>query len=241
MNRILNPFEYLSTGKALGWGLAGTLFSICLLTAVSWPVGDDLSKIVTILSSNLLLWIPLSLLLYVLALLFSPSRIRAVDIFATNLFAMLPTIVILGVLSVPSKWLGGLVCEPRSACEVMKLAGYNLIVILLSVSMAWSMVWGCFAYLVSANMKGWRGNFHLCHLLCFRQRRQPVADRLFEIKYRISCRAGLLCPAFFVPSRNRRPAIATGCIFFTNFFYLITYWKLMMCISVGNVVAVSGQ
>ena len=42
MNRILNPFEYLSTGKALGWGLAGTLFSICLLTAVSWPVGDDL-------------------------------------------------------------------------------------------------------------------------------------------------------------------------------------------------------
>ena len=131
MNRILNPFEYLSTGKALGWGLAGTLFSICLLTAVSWPVGDDLSKIVTILSSNLLLWIPLSLLLYVLALLFSPSRIRAVDIFATNLFAMLPTIVILGVLSVPSKWLGGLVCEPRSACEVMKLAGYNLIVILL--------------------------------------------------------------------------------------------------------------
>ena len=131
MNRILNPFEYLSTGKALGWGLAGTLFSICLLTAVSWPVGDDLSKIVTILSSNLLLWIPLSLLLYVLALLFSPSRIRAVDIFATNLFAMLPTIVIL-----------------------------------LSVSMAWSMVWGCFAYLVSANMKGWRGIsiFVICYV-----------------------------------------------------------------------------
>jgi len=24
-------------------------------------------------------------------------------------------------------------------------------------------------------------DFHLCHLLCFRQRRQPVADRLFEI------------------------------------------------------------
>lgn len=112
------------------------------------------------------LWIPLSLLLYVLALLFSPSRIRAVDIFATNLFAMLPTIVILGVLSVPSKWLGGLVCEPRSACEVMKLAGYNLIVILLSVSMAWSMVWGCFAYLVSANMKGWRGIsiFVICYV-----------------------------------------------------------------------------
>ena len=145
MNKILNPFEYLSTGKALGWGLAGTLFSICLLTAVSWPVEGDVSKIITILSSNLLLWLPLSLLLYVMALVLSPSRIRAVDIFATNLFAMLPT---------------------RSACEVLKQAAYNLIVIVLSVSMVWSMVWGCFAYLVSANMKGWKSIvvFVICYV-----------------------------------------------------------------------------
>ena len=162
MNKILNPFEYLSTGKALGWGLAGTLFSICLLTAVSWPV----SKIITILSSNLLLWLPLSLLLYVMALVLSPSRIRAVDIFATNLFAMLPTIVILGVLSLCAMWLGSIVCEPRSACEVLKQAAYNLIVIVLSVSMVWSMVWGCFAYLVSANMKGWKSIvvFVICYV-----------------------------------------------------------------------------
>ena len=190
MNKILNPFEYLSTGKALGWGLAGTLFSICLLTAVSWPVEGDVSKIITILSSNLLLWLPLSLLLYVMALVLSPSRIRAVDIFASNLFAMLPTIVILGVLSLCSMWLGSIVCEPRSACEVLKQAAYNLIVIVLSVSMVWSMVWGlslihiseptrqseismvwsmvwgCFAYLVSANMKGWKSIvvFVICYV-----------------------------------------------------------------------------
>ncbi|WP_295911029.1 hypothetical protein [uncultured Alistipes sp.] len=167
MNKILNPFEYLSTGKALGWGLAGTLFSICLLTAISWPVAGDVSKIVTILSQNLLLWLPLSLLLYVMALIFSPSRIRAVDIFATNLFAMLPAIVVLGVLSMCSHWLSSIVCEPRSACEILKQAVYNLIVIVLSVSMVWSMVWGCFAYLVSANMKGWRGVliFVVCYVL----------------------------------------------------------------------------
>ena len=178
MNKILNPFEYLSTGKALGWGLAGTLFSICLLTAVSWPVEGDVSKIITILSSNLLLWLPLSLLLYVMALVLSPSRIRAVDIFATNLFAMLPTIVILGVLSLCSMWLGSIVCEPRSACEVLKQAAYNLIVIVLSVSMVWSMVWGCFAYLVSANMKEYR---RFCDLLCLRECGQPIADRIHQI------------------------------------------------------------
>ena len=82
MNKILNPFEYLSTGKALGWGLAGTLFSICLLTAVSWPVEGDVSKIITILSSNLLLWLPLSLLLYVMAgehCLRTPQRLRGLE------------------------------------------------------------------------------------------------------------------------------------------------------------------
>lgn len=165
MNKILNPFEYLSTGKALGWGLVGTLFSICLLTAVSWPIEGDISKIITILSSNLLLWLPLSLLLYVMALVLSPSRIRAVDIFATNLFAMLPAIVILGILSLCTHWLGGIVCEPRSLGEVMQHAAYNLIVIVLSVSMVWAMVWGCFAYVVSANMKGWRSI--LVFVICY--------------------------------------------------------------------------
>ena len=69
MKRTLNPCEYLPTVKALGWRLAGTLFSICILKAVSSPVGPDLSKIVTLLSSNLRALIPLSLLLYLLAVL----------------------------------------------------------------------------------------------------------------------------------------------------------------------------
>ncbi len=155
MNKILNPFEALSTGKALSWGLAGTVFAIGLLMAVSWPV-DNVSKIITILSSNLLLWLPLSALLYFVALFLSPSRIRAVDIFAYNLFALLPTIVGLGILGVASHLLQGIVCEPRSVADILQHAGYNLIVILLSVSMVWSMVWGCFAYLVSANIKGLR-------------------------------------------------------------------------------------
>lgn len=167
MNKILNPFEYLSTGKALGWGLTFTVLSIGLLTLVSWPVDGDISKIITILSSNLLLWIPLSLLLYLVALFLSPSRIRAVDIFAYNLFAMLPTIVGLGVLGLASHLLQGIVCEPRSAADILQKAGYNFIVILLSVSMVWSMVWGCFAYIVSANMKGLRSVviFVICYVL----------------------------------------------------------------------------
>ena len=64
--------------------------------------------------------------------------------------------------------------SPIDTSIIATIAIYNVarfkdpvtIVILLSVSMAWSMVWGCFAYLVSANMKGWRGIsiFVICYV-----------------------------------------------------------------------------
>lgn len=166
MKKILNPFEYLSTGRAFAWGLVGTVFSVVLLTVIRCPIDGDVSKVVAILAPNLFLWLPLSLLLYVVALFLSPSRIRAVDIFATNLFAMLPTVVSLGVLSLVSTWLAGFVCDPRSVCDVLLKAAYSLIVILLSMSMVWSMVWGCFAYNVSANIKGIRSIviFVICYV-----------------------------------------------------------------------------
>jgi|GEM_PF-166780 len=195
MNKILNPFEYLSTGKALGWGLAGTLFSICLLTAVSWPVEGDVSKIITILSSNLLLWLPLSLLLYVMALVLSPSRIRAVDIFATNLFAMLPTIVILGVLSLCAMWLGSIVCEPRSACEVLKHPDsvFCRNTALVAIEYLQSdrdrpvgfdgLVDGLGLFRLPRFGQYERMEEHrrFCDLLCLRECGQPIADRIHQI------------------------------------------------------------
>ena len=165
MNKILNPFEYLSNGKALGWGLAGSLLAIAMVAIVRWPVECNISWIVRILSTNLLLWLPLSALLYVAALIFSPSRIRAVDIFASNLFALLPTILVVGISNLIIMWLGGLGLDPGSFSGIMARALYNMLVIFLSMAMVWSMVWGCFAYSVSANMKGLRGV--LIFVICY--------------------------------------------------------------------------
>lgn len=157
MNKILNPFDYLSTGKALGWGLLGALVAIGLIVLTRCPIEWSVSGLVPILSTNLLLWFPLSTLLYLAALVFSPSRIRAVDIYASNLFALLPTIVIFAISNLISYWLASLNLEPRSFGDMLGHVVYNLLVIILSVSMVWSMVWGCFAYFVSANLKDWRG------------------------------------------------------------------------------------
>lgn len=166
MNKILNPFEYLSIGKALVWGIIGALLAIALVVLTRLPLDGDASQIVWIFSTNLLLWFPLATLLYLAALVFSPSRIRALDIYATNLFALLPAIVFFGVSNVISFGLNQFGIEPRSVAEVMIHATYYLLVILLSVSMVWSMVWGCIAYSVSANIKGWSGVaiFVVCYI-----------------------------------------------------------------------------
>ncbi len=156
MNKFLNPFEYLSTARAFWWGLLGTVIAIVLLALVDTPL-DSALDVVTLLSSNLLLWLPLSLMLYVIALFISPSRIRAVDIFATNLFALLPSILGLGLLSTASCQLNKVVCEPCSVGDVMISAATYLTIILLSIMLVWSIVWGCFAYCISANLKGLRG------------------------------------------------------------------------------------
>lgn len=120
------------------------------------PQIGNLGQILWLLSTNLLLWLPLSTLLYLFALVLSPSRIRAIDIFATNLFALLPTCVVCCLSNAVTVMLTRLAPDPMSVAGVLGSALYNLMVIMLSVSMVWSMVWGCFAYSVSANMKGLR-------------------------------------------------------------------------------------
>lgn len=157
MNKYLNPFEYLSAGKALGWGLAGTVVSVGAVFALVKPAAGDTAQILWLLSTNLLLWLPLSALLYLFALAMSPSRIRAIDIFATNLFALLPTCVVCCLSNAVTVMLTRSGADPMSVAGVLSQALYNFMVIMLSVSMVWSMVWGCFAYSVSANMKGVRG------------------------------------------------------------------------------------
>lgn len=166
MKKILNPFEYLSSGKAFAWGLLGILFSLGLMLMAHGPVQCNVTWLVRTFSMNLLLWLPLSTLLYLAALVFSPSRIRAVDIYASNLFALLPVIVMVGVSNAITFGLGHLAIEPGSVAEVLVRAVFNLVVIVLSVSMVWSMVWGCFAYYVAANIKGVRGVaiFVVCYI-----------------------------------------------------------------------------
>ncbi|WP_418991159.1 hypothetical protein [Alistipes sp.] len=165
MSRILNPFEYLSVGKALGWGLAGTVLCVVLVCIARWPVEWSFTEVMSILSTNLVLWLLMASLLYVSALVFSPSRIRALDIFATNLFALLPVIVVYGISSVLFGWIRGFNPEPKSIAWLAVSGFYYLMLLVSSISLVWSMVWGCMAFRVSANIKN--GSGVAIFLVCF--------------------------------------------------------------------------
>ncbi len=157
MNKILNPFEYLSSGKALWWGLAGTVLSIILICLSRLPFEFSPVVMLSILSTNLGLWLSLSLLLYVAALIFSPSRIRALDVFALNLFALLPFILVDGISNPLFKMIQQVEVEPLTTSWLAVYGFYYLMRLVASISLVWSMVWGCMAFRVSANIKEARG------------------------------------------------------------------------------------
>lgn len=157
MKKILNPFEYLSSEKALLWGLVGTLFSVVLVFLSRDVEEGGALEVFSVLSTNVVQWLFMSTLLYVAALIFSSSRIRALDIYATNLFALLPTIVVYGISSLLFRWLHGFYVEPQSVAGLTVYGIYYLMLLISSISMVWTMVWGCVAFDLSANIRTWHG------------------------------------------------------------------------------------
>lgn len=165
MKKILNPFEYLSSEKALLWGLVGTFFSVVLVFLSRDAEESGVLEVFSVLSTNVIQWLFMSTLLYLAALVFSPSRIRALDIYATNLFALLPTIVVYGISSLLFRWIHSFDVEPQSAAGLTIYGVYYLLLLISSISMVWSMVWGCLAFDVSANIRNWQGV--VIFLTCF--------------------------------------------------------------------------
>lgn len=95
--RMVNPFIRIAGMKALIWGLAGMLLS----TWMSWMSGYHYHGLLHFgpapnpawwcyLVEHLIVWLVPAALFYLGGLLWSPSRIRAVDVWGTVLFAQLP-------------------------------------------------------------------------------------------------------------------------------------------------------
>lgn len=178
MKKLLFPFRYLAGGRALAWG-----FVVLILTSIfSWQTGvvargnmsigyaDGYVSLLAITLRMLVLWLVLATLLYAAGLLLSRSKIRAVDIYGTNLFASIPLTVGMLLTALPTMrrleaQLMEHLADPAALAAALWTPTRLIILGALLVVMVWYFWWSYSAFAVSANLKS--GRAVVAYIVCF--------------------------------------------------------------------------
>ena len=176
MKKFLNPFEYIAGWQALA---AGTV-ALVATAAVATFTGQSFNAFMHIwyadiafwqaLAQQLVCWLIFSTLLYVAARIFSHSRVRALDIYGTNLFARIPVLPMLAAVCIPgrSSFTG---ISAQSTVEQLQqqfAVGLMLVYGILAIAfLVWFYWWSYKAFTVSANLKGNRALviFVICYII----------------------------------------------------------------------------
>lgn len=162
--KIINPFRYLPLRQAICWGVA----ALILTSVFFWQMGLRLTSLTQLnyagdrlwaaTSRQVVVWLLFSVVLYLLSLLASPSKVRFVDVASFNLFARIPFDLSCLIYSIPMvRSLVGLVSE-GSLETAMEYSGALTLIGLVSVLFfVWYIYWSYKAFAESANMKNARG------------------------------------------------------------------------------------
>lgn len=178
MKKLLNPFRYLAGGRALAWGLV-----VLILTSIfSWQTGvvargnmsigyaDGYVSLLAATLRMLVLWLVFATLLYAAGMLLSRSKIRAVDIYGTNLFASIPLTVGMLLTALPTMrrleaQLMEHLADPAALAAALWTPTRLIILGALLVVMVWYFWWSYSAFAVSANLKSVRAV--VAYIVCF--------------------------------------------------------------------------
>ncbi len=170
IKKLINPFRYIAGYKSLTIGL---LIIICtsLVSVFSHKHFPDIISVKTgpdysfwyLLIENISTWIIFSTFLYVLAISFSKSAVRIVDIFGTQAFARLPYLLVsfvgfsgsLKLFNQHILWTVLQRGEPVDLTILDTTIAVLLLVFTLSMTV-WVIVLMFNAFKVSSNIKGGR-------------------------------------------------------------------------------------
>lgn len=173
INFLLNPFKKIAGGHSL---LLGIIVMI-LTTLIAWFSNIHFPDIISLKTSNglpltyLLIqtfsnWLVISVLLYVYALIASPSAIRAIDIFGTQALARFPylpgaLIGFSGALEKFSQFIMAKAIQSELLVTISPLdMGLAVILIIFSMLMlVWLIALMYNAFSISANLKGAKAVF----------------------------------------------------------------------------------
>ena len=174
MKKLIDPFRYFSGGATLAAGSAGMLLMVFLALwsgatfrgVVSQGFGD--LAFWRLLLQQVAGWGVFSLLLYGAALLFSRSKIRAVDIFGNQALARVPFLLILiGSMVFPvlrmTKEMMSLAQEEILAN--VDLAGLTLFGFFALAVLVWFFWWSYRGFVVAANLRG--GKAVAIYIVCY--------------------------------------------------------------------------
>ena len=164
IEKLKNPFRYLPLRQAICWGIVAMI-----LTAVfCWQVGLRMTSITQVnyvggalwkaTVGQLVVWLLFSVILYVVGVMLSRSKIRFWDVASFNLFARIPFDLTLLMFAIPTvRSVMGLAMDGNIARMMEHI---NLLTIVGVVSLLFSMwyfYWSYKAFAESTNVKNGKG------------------------------------------------------------------------------------
>ena len=164
IEKLRNPFRYLPLRQAICWGIVAMI-----LTAVfCWQVGLRMTSITQVnyaggalwkaTLSQLVVWLLFSVILYVVGVMLSRSKIRFWDVASFNLFARIPFDLTLLMFAIPTvRSVVGLTMDGNMA-RVMEYANVLMVVGVVSALLSvWYFYWSYKAFAESTNVKTGKG------------------------------------------------------------------------------------
>jgi hypothetical protein len=164
IEKLKNPFRYLPLRQAICWGIVAMI-----LTAVfCWQVGLRMTSITQVnyaggalwkaTVGQLVVWLLFSVILYVVGVMLSRSKIRFWDVASFNLFARIPFNLSLLIFAIPMvRSVMGLAMDGNIARMMEHM---NLLTIVGVVSLLFSMwyfYWSYKAFAQLTNLKNGKG------------------------------------------------------------------------------------
>jgi len=176
IEKLKNPFRYLSLTSALIWGS----IALILTSVYCWQTGLALESLTQIsfhghgfwcsTVRQVTMWLFFSLIMYVSGVLLSHSKVRFQDVAAFTMFARIPYDLMLLLFLVPPIRQAMTVVSQRNFVELndnmVGLLAYSFTAVFF---IAWFFYWGYKGFSEATNLKGGRGIwvYALCFVIAF--------------------------------------------------------------------------
>ena len=163
-NKFVNPFKYLPLRQAWCWGIV----ALILASVFCWQVGLRMTSVTQInllgdrlwaaLCRQIIVWLLFAVILYVVGLVASRSKVRFVDVAAFNLFARIPMDLALLIYAVPSvRSVTALATEGNLNAVLQPMELMTFIGIFTAIFSVLYFVWTYKAFAEATNVKNGRG------------------------------------------------------------------------------------